>query len=174
MWPIPLDWVWHWCRHSRFFLWILDQAFYSIPLQYASHQVPRYLRWNKRQGTQFYIQRNFRDNFFYGKIKPTSTLISKCYCTCLDWPGINKFKILTMVFMIWEIDTSGPPRWWCVQHNNLLLTLSPPNYSIWIFTHLKLCFADAIHNFKWVKIIQIWQNGGRCFQILLIDVTFYL
>ena len=37
----------------------------------------------------------------------------------------------------------------------------PPNYSIWIFTHLKLCLADAIHNFKWVKIIQIWQNGGQ-------------
>ena len=41
------------------------------------------------------------------------------------------------------------------------LTLSPPNYSIWIFTHLKLCLADAIHNFKWVKIIQIWQNEGQ-------------
>ena len=25
-----------------------------------------------------------------------------------------------------------------------------------IFTHLKLCLADAIHNFKWVKIIQFW------------------
>ena len=43
------------------------------------------------------------------------------------------------------------------------LTLSPPNYSIWIFTHLKLCLADAIHNFKWVKIIPIWQNGGQLF-----------
>ena len=43
------------------------------------------------------------------------------------------------------------------------LTLSPPNYSIWIFTHLKLCLADAIHNFKWVKIIHIWQNGGHLF-----------
>ena len=43
------------------------------------------------------------------------------------------------------------------------LTLYPPNYSIWIFTHLKLCLADAIHNFKWVKIIQIWQNGGQLF-----------
>ena len=41
------------------------------------------------------------------------------------------------------------------------LTLQAPNYSIWIFTHLKLYFADAIHNFKWVKIIQIWQNGGQ-------------
>ena len=41
------------------------------------------------------------------------------------------------------------------------LTLYPPNYAIWIFTHLKLCLADAIHNFKWVKIIQIWQNGGQ-------------
>ena len=26
-----------------------------------------------------------------------------------------------------------------------------------------LCLADAIHNFKWVKIIQIWQNGGQRF-----------
>ena len=32
-----------------------------------------------------------------------------------------------------------------------------------IFTHLKLCLADAIHNFKWVNIIQIWQNGGQLF-----------
>ena len=34
------------------------------------------------------------------------------------------------------------------------------------FTHLKLCLADAIHNFKWVKIIQIWQNGGQLFSNL--------
>ena len=34
---------------------------------------------------------------------------------------------------------------------------------MWIFTHLKLCLADAIHNFKWVKIIQIWQNGDELF-----------
>ena len=26
------------------------------------------------------------------------------------------------------------------------LTFYPQNYSIWIFTHLKLCFADAIHS----------------------------
>ena len=32
-----------------------------------------------------------------------------------------------------------------------------------IFTHLKLCLADAIHNFKWVKIIQMWQNGDKRF-----------
>ena len=38
--------------------------------------------------------------------------------------------------------------------------------NITAYTHLKLCLADAIHNFKWVKIIQI-------FCILLIDVTFY-
>ena len=45
----------------------------------------------------------------------------------------------------------------------LNLTLYPPNESIWIFTHFKLCLADAIHNFKWVKIIQIWQNWGQVF-----------
>ena len=38
------------------------------------------------------------------------------------------------------------------------LTLLPLNYLIVIFTPLKLCLADAIHNFKGVKIIQIWQN----------------
>ena len=32
--------------------------------------------------------------------------------------------------------------------------------------NLKLCLADAIHNFKWVKIIQIWQNGGQLFSNL--------
>ena len=32
---------------------------------------------------------------------------------------------------------------------------------MWIFIHLKLCLADAIHNCKWVKIIQIWQKGGQ-------------
>ena len=34
-------------------------------------------------------------------------------------------------------------------------TFYPPNYLIGIFTCLKLRVADAIHNFKWVKIIQI-------------------
>ena len=37
---------------------------------------------------------------------------------------------------------------------------------IGIFTHLKLCLADAIHYFKWVKIIQIWQNGGQLFSYI--------
>ena len=46
------------------------------------------------------------------------------------------------------------------------LTLEPPNYSIWIFAHFKLCLADAIHSFKWVKIIQIWQNEGQLFSNL--------
>ena len=38
--------------------------------------------------------------------------------------------------------------------------------------HLNLWLADATHNFKWVKIIQIWQNGD--FEILLIDDTLYI
>ena len=49
---------------------------------------------------------------------------------------------------------------------NLTLTLQPPDYSIGIFTHLKLCLADAIHNFKWVKIIQSWQNECGLFSNL--------
>ena len=45
--------------------------------------------------------------------------------------------------------------------NDSGLTPWPPNYSIGIFTHLKLCLADAIHNLKWVKIMQIWQKGDQ-------------
>ena len=37
---------------------------------------------------------------------------------------------------------------------------------IWMFIHLKLCLADAIHNFKWVRIIQIWQIGDQLFSNL--------
>ena len=43
------------------------------------------------------------------------------------------------------------------------LTLWPPNYLFRILTHLRLCLDDAIHNFKWVKNIQLWQNGGQRF-----------
>ena len=35
--------------------------------------------------------------------------------------------------------------------------------SVEIFTHLKLCRADAIHNFKRVKIIPISQNGWQLY-----------
>ena len=46
---------------------------------------------------------------------------------------------------------------------------------IGLFTHLKLCLADVIHNFKWVKIIQIWQNGcQRFWNIVDWCHTFYL
>ena len=50
--------------------------------------------------------------------------------------------------------------------NRYIIDDRKANYSIWIFTHLKLCLADAIHNFKWVKIIQIWQNGDQLFSNL--------
>ena len=63
---------------------------------------------------------------------------------------------------------------YCGKHDTNGYALSINNYSIWIFTHLKLCLADAIHNFKWVKIIQIWQNGVQLFLHLLVDVTLNL
>ena len=53
-----------------------------------------------------------------------------------------------------------------INYMGLPFFIQPPNYSIWILTHLKLCLADAIHNFKWVKIIHIWQNGGQLFSNL--------
>ena len=60
-----------------------------------------------------------------------------------------------------------------VQKQFSALTLEPPNYSNWIFAHLKLCLADAIHNFKWVKISQIWQYGGQLFSNIAHWVSFY-
>ena len=56
----------------------------------------------------------------------------------------------------------------------LIITFWPPNYLNGIFTQLKLCLANAIHNFKWVKIIKIDKMKVNYFQILLIDVAFYL
>ena len=53
-----------------------------------------------------------------------------------------------------SISTLSSPSTNTVEFNPLTAKLS-----IWFFTHLKLCLADAIHNFKWVKIIQIWHNG---------------
>ena len=47
--------------------------------------------------------------------------------------------------------------------NETQLTLYSPNNWIVIFTHLNLCIAGAIQNFKWLEIIQIWQNGGQRF-----------
>ena len=48
-------------------------------------------------------------------------------------------------------------------------------YAIMSISPLRLKKSDdAIHNFKWVKIIQIWQNKVSYFQILLINVMFYL
>ena len=34
------------------------------------------------------------------------------------------------------------------------------------FQPLEVVSPDAIHNFKWVKIIQIWQYGGQLFSNL--------
>ena len=56
----------------------------------------------------------------------------------------------------------------------LISTISLPNYSIWIFTHLKLCLADAIHNLKRVKLFRFDKVEVNSFQILLIGVTFSL
>ena len=40
--------------------------------------------------------------------------------------------------------------WWIAETPGVIYT---PMLPLWIFTHLKLCLADAIHNFKWVKIL---------------------
>ena len=39
--------------------------------------------------------------------------------------------------------------------------LWPLNYLFGIFTHLRLCLAVAIHNFKWVETILIWRHFDK-------------
>ena len=58
---------------------------------------------------------------------------------------------------------------WTLNHHCLNVKLNA-NFVVLIFTHLKLCLATAIHNFKWVKIIDIWQMKVSDFKILLIAV----
>ena len=36
------------------------------------------------------------------------------------------------------------------------------------------CHADAIHNFEWWKLFRFYKIEVNDFQILLIDVTFYI
>ena len=44
-----------------------------------------------------------------------------------------------------------------IQINLFSTCLTPRSLdcSIWIFSHLKLCLATAIHNFKWLKMYAI-------------------
>ena len=105
-------------------------------------------------------------------------LLCCCIKECQWW--LHTFIYLNILFQQWEtvidiMDVSISIYYiyytyvyfydWAT-FESLQLTLWPPNYSIGIFTHLKLCLADAIHNFKWVKIIQIWQKGGQLFSNL--------
>ena len=48
------------------------------------------------------------------------------------------------------------------------------NSSIRIFTHLKLCLADAIHNLSEWKLFWFDKMKVSSIQILLVDVTIYL
>ena len=41
----------------------------------------------------------------------------------------------------------------------LIMAFKNPGIIIKICTHLKLCLAGAIHNFKWEKITEICQAG---------------
>ena len=39
---------------------------------------------------------------------------------------------------------------------------------------MKLCLADAIHNFRWLQIMQILQKEVNYLKMLLIEVKFIL
>ena len=93
------------------------------------------------------------------------------YCTMTNFKLI-KFKMVdyrTLSTLLWLL--SDNPCYIAISILwNKMWGINPLNAKlfnlitiIWIFIHLKLCLADAIHNFKWLKIIRIWQNGGQLF-----------
>ena len=73
---------------------------------------------------------------------------------------------MSIIYYLYDQSTHQRYQYYINHQTDTTLTLQPPNFSIWIFTHLEFCLADAIHNFKWVKIIQIWQNEGQLFSNL--------
>ena len=114
----------------------------------------------------------------YGRLTLNQHLLMTCACWDIKSDENINLHLYAAKQIIGRSEvffSNWKPLWCCIGHGifkrfslglhkrNTLLTLWPPNYSIWIFTHLKLCLADAIHNFKRVKIIQIWQNGGQLF-----------
>ena len=61
------------------------------------------------------------------------------------------------------------------KHQQTSLTFYPPNYIIGISTHLKLCLADAIHNFQVSENYSDFTKWrSSIFIFLLIGVKFYL
>ena len=59
----------------------------------------------------------------------------------------------------WYVQLTGAPRqalrslYIFIEVYANSYALNPLSYLIGIFIHLKLCLADAIHNFKWLTII---------------------
>ena len=96
-----------------------------------------------------------------------------------EWRGAGMICVLARTFIVLDskiYPDIGPLSWRYVEWSSYKLSLTVMRFdknidirTDWvsclelIFTHLKMCLADAIHNFKWVKIIQIWQYRGRLF-----------
>ena len=103
-----------------------------------------------------------------------------CRSTC-GWKKATFRLISTALVYYWStICNAGSNLNWHWSKVSCFLqaifAVQPPNYLTGIFTHLKYVsrWHDSQLNFTWVNIIQIWENGGQDFQILLIDVAFYL
>ena len=130
----------------------------------STHQGPTELwRWLEMPIWHPY---QFRSEIIAGNSDTSMSLMN----VCVFKPVLGIYQILTSIDPHWEsknihngrrpLTNTGIQ----MKRKEFTKALNPlTNYSIWIFTHLKLCLADAIHNFKWVKIIQIWQNGGQVF-----------
>ena len=105
-----------------------------------------------------------RENLFMSKQKAFAYISCWLLCLCL--------KIVCPLVRVYVKSTKQIfYRKYKILHHNYIIIWSlsvRTSYLIGTFTHLKLCLADAVHNFKWVKITQIWQNGGQQFWYLAV------
>ena len=88
------------------------------------------------------------------------TLQVRRYCLS-DFQGRIVIRV-SLIALIFSMTQSVFTNVYC--NGGQMLPALVQNFNIIRTTaSLKLCLSDAIHNFKWVKIIQIWQNGGKLF-----------
>ena len=67
-------------------------------------------------------------------------------------------RLISWYSIIHLITLSGFLEWRFADMDDIRITYNPLSAELFIgiFTHLNLCLADAIHNFKWVKITYIY------------------
>ena len=90
--------------------------------------------------------------------------------TCITWENNNSTPfLLVLVWPVW-----GQPRYPSVTDNSTILNFNPLTTKLFNFHRLEVVVRWHDPQLQVVKIIHIDKMNFNYFQILLIDVTFYL